>query len=448
MSARETLLDKIDDEALFQWPAEEIEELQLEAARELFSERREQIPVLRRRAEETGVREINTLHDLAPLLFSHTSYKSYPVSFIERGQWDKMLKWFETLSTADTSNVNLEGVASVDDWVQRLWDAGHKTLTTSGSSGKVSFLNQTESDRLRKERHFKRTMGWPFLKPQANRPFFSVSPHVGFNSNVEAVNIQSRIWGRPGDIHFLTDEPLLISEVSRGAALRKKMSDGTATPAEIEAFELSNREKAKRMQTALLEMAEKIVANRHVPIFLGALWAQHMMIIERAQAMGVGDGEFHPDSVIAAGGGVKGVVLPPDYKEQVNRFYGDVVRPGGYGMTEMAQRWPMCEHRRYHRPAALICLPLDRPGERLLTREDAVDGIIEARMAFLDLTFDGRWGGLISGDKIELDFNDCACGRKGPTILDTITRYAQPGEDDHIGCAGTIDSYVRGAIAS
>lgn len=448
MSAPETLLDMIDDEELFRWPDSEIEELQLDAARTLFAQRREQIPVLRRRAEETDVREIDTMHDLVPLLFSHTSYKSYPASFVERGQWDKMLKWFETLSTADTSNVNIEGVANIDDWVQRLWDAGHKTLTTSGSSGKVSFLNQTESDRLRKERHFKRTMGWPSFKPNADRPFFSVSPHIGFNSNVEAVNIQARIWGRPGDIHFLTDEPLLISEVAKGAALRKKMSEGTSTPSEIEEFENANREKGQRMQAALLEMAEKIVAHRHEPIFLGALWAQHMMIIERAKAMGVGDGEFHPDSVIAAGGGVKGVVLPPDYKEQVNCFYGDVVRPGGYGMTEMAQRWPMCEHRRYHRPAALICLPLDRPGERLLTREDAVDGIIEGRMAFLDLTFDGRWGGLISGDKIELDFNDCPCGRKGPTILDTITRYAQPGEDDHIGCAGTIDSYVRGALAS
>jgi hypothetical protein len=32
--------------------------------------------------------------------------------------------------------------------------------------------------------------------------------------------------------------------------------------------------------------------------------------------------------------------------------------------------------------------------------------------------------------------------------LDNITRYAQLGEQDHIGCAGTIDSYVRGAVGS
>jgi hypothetical protein len=62
---------------------------------------------------------------------------------------------------------------------------------------------------------------------------------------------------------------------------------------------------------------------------------------------------------------------------------------------------------------------------------------------------EGRWGGLITGDKVTADLGGrCPCGRSGPTILDTITRYAQPGEDDHIGCAGTIDGYIRGALSS
>ena len=74
-------------------PAAEIAALQLEAARELFAERREQIPVLRRRATESGVSEIRRLDDLVPLLFAHTSYKSYPASFVEQGRWDRLLQW-------------------------------------------------------------------------------------------------------------------------------------------------------------------------------------------------------------------------------------------------------------------------------------------------------------------------------------------------------------------
>ena len=117
-------------------------------------------------------------------------------------------------------------------------------------------------------------------------------------------------------------------------------------------------------------------------------------------------------------------------------------------MTEMMHLLPRCEAGRYHRAPGLVLLPLDRSGEKLLKKEDAQDGIVEARMAFLDLGYEGRWGGMITGDKVTVDFSDtCPCGRHGPTLLDNITRFAQqPGEDDHIGCAGTIDSYIRGAV--
>ena len=40
----------------------------------------------------------------------------------------------------------------------RLWDAGHRVLATSGSSGKCSFLNQTQGDRAMKQRHFRHSV--------------------------------------------------------------------------------------------------------------------------------------------------------------------------------------------------------------------------------------------------------------------------------------------------
>ena len=38
----------------------------------------------------------------------------------------------------------------------------------------------------------------------------------------------------------------------------------------------------------------------------------------------------------------------------------------------------------------------------------------------------------------------CACGSKGPSIRDNVVRYADLEGDDKIGCAGTVDAYVRG----
>jgi hypothetical protein len=264
---------------------------------------------------------------------------------------------------------------------------------------------------------------------------------------VEAAIANARNWGRPGATYALSQEPLLISELSEMAAMRNRMVKGTATPEEIAAFELKGAAKGARLREDLKAFAAKIFEHRHEPIFLTGLWAQHLLIIERARELGIGDGDFHPQSVISAGGGLKGVSLPPDYQEQVNRFYGQVVRFAAYGMTEMAQTLPRCEAGRYHIAPGLIVLPLDAAGEKLLKPEDAAGQPVEARFAFLDLLYEGRWGGLITGDRVTIDFAErCPCGRHGPTLLDNIARYTQPGQDDHIGCAGTIDAYIRGAV--
>ena len=445
---RHQLLEMIlEPDQAFDQPASDIEALQLRAAQELFEERRTQIPLVARRTEEAGITRIEKLQDIVPLLFAHTVYKSYPPSFVEKGQWVRMLQWLQTLSVADVSNVNVEGVKDVDDWIARLWDAGHVVLATSGSSGKCSFLNHTRGDEAMKKRHFRYAVGWPFVRANADRTVFWLGPIKGANSACEAARFGAENFGKPGHTYALSDHPLRIADVSRMAALRKKMAEGSATPAEIAGFEQEGARKGAEGREAMLKLADMILDHRKEPIMVAGMWAQYMMLIARARERGIGDGEFHPDTVVNAGGGVKGIALPEDYKEQVERFFGKVVRPAAYGMTELAQVMPRCEAGRYHRSPGLIWLILDRDGERLLTAADGEDGVVEGRFGFLDLLYEGRWGGLITGDKVKVDFKSrCACGRHGPTLFDSITRFAQAGEDDHIGCAGTVDSYIRGAI--
>lgn len=449
-SIRPQLLDAIlEPDRAFAMPASDVAPLQLRAAQELFEERRGQIPLLNRRAEEAGVTRIEKLDDLVPLLFAHTVYKSYPASFVEQGRWDRMLQWLNTLSVEDVSDVNVEGVNDVDAWIARLWDAGHMILATSGSSGKCSFLNHTRGDSEMKKRHFKHAVGWPFVKPDGSRPVFWLGPIQGPNSACEAARFNAANFGRPGATFALTDEPLRISDVSRMAGMRKKMAEGSAAPQEIASFEDEARRKAADGREKMLVLADKILDHRHEPLMISGMWAQYMMLIARARERGIPDGDFHPDCVVNAGGGVKGIALPDDYKEQVARFFGPAIRPGAYGMTELAQVMPRCEAGRYHRAPGLIWLILDRDGERLLTADDGEDGVVEGRFGFLDLLYEGRWGGLITGDKVRVDLKPrCPCGRSGPTIFDSITRFAQVGEDDHIGCAGTVDSYIRGEIGA
>ena len=446
---RKQLLDQIVEPHAFDQPQAQVHELQLLAAQELFEVRIEQIPLLRHRAEEAGITRIDSLEQLVPLLFSHTVYKSYPQTFIDNNHWDRMLQWLQTLSVADVSNVDVTGVKDVDEWLERLYAAGHRPLATSGSSGKCSFLNHTAADQEYKALHYKHATGWPFVRAEPNRALFWLGPIKGYNSAIESAQIGRLNWGRAGAMYALTEEPLLISEVSRAAAMRKAIAEGTALPEEIQAFEAAARLKARQGAEDMRKLADKILDHRHEPIMISGLWAQHMMIIECARERGIGDGEFHPQSIVQAGGGIKGVALPEDYQDQVARFYGNVIRPAAYGMTEIAQLMPRCEAGRYHRAPGLIWLITDEPGERLLTMEDAnAEGFAEGRFAFLDLLYEGRWGGVITGDKVTVDFSDsCPCGRHGPTLLDNITRFSQIGQDDHIGCAGTLDAYIRGALA-
>src|SRR3546814_20109087 len=64
----------------FRLSSEQIERLHLEGARKRFAELRPGLSVLDKLAREQGIEEIRTLEDLAPLLYPHTVYTSYPIS--------------------------------------------------------------------------------------------------------------------------------------------------------------------------------------------------------------------------------------------------------------------------------------------------------------------------------------------------------------------------------
>jgi hypothetical protein len=445
---RKELLDMIvEPEKAYSHKESDLRPMRLKAAQELFAERVEQIPLVRHRAEEAGITSIEKFEDLVPLLFAHTVYKSYPASFVEKGKWDRLLKWLDSLSVPDVTNVDVSGVTNVDEWLDRLWAAGHHVLATSGSSGKCSFLNHTPGDQEIKRRHFKYTMAWPDQVLDNNHIVFWTGQMEGPNSACESAQFAKKDWAKPGQMYALAKEPLRISEVSRMAAMRKKMAEGTATPDEIAEFESRASKQSERGRQETIEFADKVLDHRHEPIYLMGFWAPVLAIIERARERGIPDNDFHPDSLIGAGGGVKGVTLPPDYREQVSRFFGNVKRISTYAMTELAQALPSCEKGHYHVPPGLIMLLLDEAGEKLLNPEGDYEGVIEGRFGFLDLAYEGRWGGLITGDKVNVDFSaTCECGRPGPVVLDNISRFTQPGEEDKISCAGTIDAYIRGRV--
>jgi hypothetical protein len=239
--------------------------------------------------------------------------------------------------------------------------------------------------------------------------------------------------------------PITVGSLTKMVSLRKAIADGTAKPGEIAEFEKTSKERQAAIDAAVGITAAEIIANRDKKLFVSGLWNGLYQVAKAVREMGYSAKDFDPDNCIYVGGGLKRAQLPPDYQQFVHETFNI---PAGrhfqnYSMQELNSGMPKCARGgRYHVPPWMVPMILNKEGDALLPHDG--DGEIEGRAAFFDLALDGRWGGIITGDKIALDYAPCACGNRGPTIRDNVARYADLEGDDKIGCAGTIDAYVRG----
>jgi hypothetical protein len=103
-------------------------------------------------------------------------------------------------------------------------------------------------------------------------------------------------------------------------------------------------------------------------------------------------------------------------------------------MTEQNAWFATCEAERLHMPPWLTVLLLDPDTGKPLPRT----GVQTGRASFFDMTLDGPWGGIVSGDRITVDYNPCKCGRTTLHIDKKVDRYSDlAGGDDKITCAAT-----------
>ena len=441
-TARDELLGHIDDPTYHELTRAYLEPLWLEAANERLALQRERIPVLGKLADDVGISEIRSLEDLVPLLFAHSSYKSYPDAFIRGGRWDLMTAWLDTLSSSRIAGVDVSGVSDQDEWVERLREHDHWIFVTSGTTGKNSFLPGTRVDRDFSLRMLEQSTRNNYGGSEGQRAVFVLGPKFGPHRSALHFRTIAETYGRPDARFYLTEEPLRASEVGQMAELQRKLVAGTAKPSEITAAERQQAERQAEMAARLDELVDALLEHRHEPMIICGFWAQYWTVVEAARARGIPPGDFHPDIQLSGGGGNKGGNLPPDYKEQILAFFGippEKMR-NGYSMSELSAPLTAIDGRFRSLPW-VIPLVLDDSGEKLVHQES---GQVAGRFAFLDLATDGRWGGLVTGDRVVADFDTPNVS----ILADSITRYSlEQGGDDKLTCAGTIDAYVRGVIA-
>ena len=128
-------------------PRDKLQELQTEALKMRFEDRRHRIPMLTKLAEKQNITSISEIDDVLPLLFEHTIYKSYPSFLLENGEFGKMTRWLDRLTPYDLSKVDCSGCDTIHGWLDMLSAVTElDPITSSGTTGTMSFTPKDRSD--------------------------------------------------------------------------------------------------------------------------------------------------------------------------------------------------------------------------------------------------------------------------------------------------------------
>lgn len=430
---------------------EDWEEWQLKAAQERFDALRPQVRALAGQAESGKVTNINTLNDIVPLLFQHTHYKAYPMSLLEKGRFDLLTKWFDGLTSLDLSGIDAKGCEGIDAWLDLLEkEAPLRIFHTSGTTGKLSFYPRTTMERdFWMVSYFKSWEGFgndpgvdlgfdgvrlPTVYPSQRYGRYTAQIMIGF--------FERHIAPTPEQCYTMNNGHLSADLVSLSGRIRVAQAKG-----ELDKMQLSDTMRAKFRQ--YLDELERRPeeTNRFMDKMMHELKGQRVFITSQTSYMAKASEDglkrgirnvFAPDSLASIGGGNKGVTLPDNWKEKIAAFTGMKNWRHGYGMTEMTGSYGNCSEGFFHIVPWHIPFLLDPDSGQPLPREGTQTG----RFAFLDLLAQTYWGGLVTGDKVTVNWDKpCGCGRKGAYLHDNVTRYSEAVTgDDKVMCSATVDN--------
>jgi len=434
---------------------DQIETVQLTGARQRFAQLRPRLSVLDTLAAEQGIDEIRELNDLAPLIYAHTVYKSYPTSFIEKNRYDRMTRWLSGLSVCDLSQVRTEGIDSVDGWLDALDEQTPlRVFHTSGTSGKLSFVPRTKEEwrlQILISNQIIRDHWGPASGPdlvREPRPLIVPGYRHG-SANTQRGNdfmVQLLAGGEHNALFLYPHMRFSADVASLAGRLRVAEARG-----EQGAIELAPALIRRRDEIAALERDRPQALNRFFElakgrfggrdVYIAALWPVLYEWAEDGLKRGLHH-VFGPGTVVFTGGGPKNRVLPENWREQVHEFLGTSRIYEFYGSSEVMGICAKCEAGHYHLPPTLITFLLDKETGKPLPRIDGQTG----RLALFDLLPASYWAGLVTGDKVTISGWDrpCACGRLGAYLHPTIQRYSQlEGGDDRILCSGAPEAHDK-----
>lgn len=454
MESPMAILDNTYDE-VFRLTRAQIDTFQKHWAVKRFNELRPNIPFLDKLAKEHGIDKVQEVDDILPLLFAHTVYKSYPMSYLERNRFDRLTKWLSGLTATDLSHIDASAVESIDDWIDLLdKESPLMVLHSSGTTGKLTFLPRTELQSRQMgtiAANILRDWNGPYSRPDMiknHRPIISAGYRYGAGTAQRMAGIQVELYAGGDDnaLFLYPDRRLSADLYSLAGRIRVAEAKGELGALEISPALLRRREEFMELeQQRPQDMAKFLEAARirfaGKDIYVGGIYG---MIYDWAvDALSQGHKRvFGPDSFLSCGGGMKGRVFPDGWRETIKEFLGFSTFNETYAMTESMCMATLCSAGKFHLPPMTIPFLLDPKTGKLLPRKDGTTG----RYAFMDLLPDNYWAAMITGDKVTMGGWDktCECGRTGCYVEQDISRYsAAEGGDDKVLCSGAPEAHDK-----
>jgi len=447
----EAVLDWTQDEIYDQDPAA-VEDLQLYWLRRRFTELRPQVRALDKLAQDVDVNSIETIDDVIPLCFPHTMLKAYSASDLEKRRFDRMNRWLSTMTKHDLSHVDVRGVESLDEWLNRISAATPLIpQLSSGTSGKISIQPKTavEGNHLMvgELRCFLPYRDEPGLDPFRGDATL-VTPWIARSGPHHVTMLQTNavkniFGGREEGVVTLGYQKMSADALWLSGRLRRAQMTG-------EELKLTDKERelAKQIAKESADVASPAQMDRFIDqavtrlkgkkVYIRATWQRIYDMAVACKERGVRP-DYAPGSMAATGGGAKNWVFPEGWRELISEYF-PLPTIEMYGMSEFSAISRLCPEGHWHAPLWGVSWIVDPKTSKPLPRK----GVQTGRYVCFDLLAESYWAGTLSGDKLTMHWDGgCACGRKGPYAEMDVRRFTEvEGGDDKISCSKTADAYT------
>jgi len=417
------------------------------------------IPAYQRLAQEEGVSEVTDIETIKKKLMSTDDvFKSYNQEWLEQADFGQMNQWLSGIYHKRI-DVDVQGVRSIDDWIERLRAAGTNTVYSSGTSGTFSFVPRDETD-------------WALVKT-ANTVYLTplltyrkvgtalvrllVKPAIRLLSPDTLVKAVNKAGLPDFDGFFLgfrqgnMGNQVLIRELAPLFRRHHFLYDIDLTAAALRCLRWGAQTEEDRQLLGKLQKETIVERDSNYLKVIGHiktsveesqkvfLFGAPYQFKELGEIMS-GENQriaLKKGSIILFGGGWKSFTGEKMDREALVRILSATfnIPPEmileGYSMTEISVLMVRCDSGRFHIPPLIEPVVFDEELSPLEGKN------LSGTFGFLDSLAVSYPGFIISGDHVRLMDEECQCGLCGPALVE----IGRARNREVKGCGGIMTSF-------